>query len=390
MKKITILFLVLVALISEVTAQSAACQVDISANWQTTPDWTVFNPVATTVCVGDDIDFDVTFDGSYDWTLTSTYPGFSSRSGLGQNSMVETHANVVFTGTFDYTLTLIGSACNRDTTISISILSPPIADVIADDEEVCDGTTVNYTANGGAPGSSTYDWTVNGAPAVGYDPALETYSYVPLDGDLVNCSISNGACSDVDDTDVAMIVHANPVAVATFDDLNLIGEFCDQQTAVIAESNLDPATIASYQFFVAGSALPNVLNDSLETFNADLTTYDGQSAYVVVIDNNGCTHTSNVLTIDVSQLPDLTGAPTKYDACMSEYMTIDIPGFVGETAGSWNVTIWNTAHTIEYPIVNSIPALPTNGAVTIDIDIPGGTPGFDIKIEEITTGCLNF
>lgn len=391
MKNLALLFVVAVFAFfvsnNSVFGQSANCQLDLSSSWAVTPDWTSFDPVDSIVCAGSTVTFSIDLDAVYAWDIVGDYPipGGFVRGG-NSNTISEITGMLNIPGDYQFLITIYGSGCNRDTTLYVSVLNPPVADIIADDQTVCAGTTVNFTANGGTPGSSTYDWTVNGNPAPGYDPALETYSYVPVDGDIVNCSISNGACSDDDDTPIVMTVYDNPVPVASFDDLNLQGHFCDGQTATLNEISGD-SNITSWEFFVGGT--PVVEPDSSYSWSVDLS-QDGQNAYVVVTDVNGCQGTSSTLTIDVDQLPDLTVTPIPSSTCNGEYMSIELSGFDGETTGPWDVEFWNPAHDTQYPVVNSSPVLPVSGVVNVDVDIPYGTPGIHVKVIETTTGCTNF
>lgn len=367
--------------------QSSNCQINLTSYWATTPDWTVFNAVPPTVCTGQTVTFSLTLDGSYAWDIVGNYPttnGFI-RGGNG-NSINEVTGMLNIPGNYQFVITLYGSGCDRDTTLNIAVLAPPVANVTVNDADICAGTSVTYTATGGTLGSSTYNWTVNSFPAVGFDPALNTYSYAPINGDIINCSISNGTCSDNDDTPVTMVVRTNPVSVASFDDLNLQNHFCNGQTAIIEETSGN-TNIVSYQYFIAGVST---------TTGVDSTTFvvnqfqDLQTAYIVVIDNNGCIDTSNALTINVDILPNLTATPVPSSTCNGEYMTIQLSGFTGEGTGPWNVEFWNPVHTVQYPIISSTPALPTSTIVTVEVNIPYGSTGTHVKLIETTTGCTNF
>jgi len=391
MKKLILSFFFAVATLfifnGNMLGQSANCQIDLTSSWATTPNWTVFNPVPATVCTGQTVTFSLTLNGSYAWDIVGNYPNTNGfiRGGNG-NSINEETGMLNIPGNYSFVITIYGSGCNRDTTLNVAVLSPPVANVTVNDADVCAGTSITATATGGILGSSTYNWTVNSLPAVGFDPALNTYSYTPINGDIINCSISNGTCSDNDDTPIVMTVRTNPVPIASFDDLNLQNHFCNSQTAIIEETSGN-TNIVSYQYFIAGVSTTTGVDS--HSWIANLA-QDLQTAYIVVTDNNGCTGTSNVLTINVDRLPDLTVAPVPSSTCNGEYMTIEVSGFTGEGAGPWNVEFWNPAHTVQYPIISSTPALPTSTTVTIEVDIPYGSNGTNVKLTETTTGCTNF
>lgn len=396
MKKLLLSFMfALVALFvfnSNVLGQSANCQIDLSTSWAITPNWDSFDPVVTTVCVGGTVEFNVVFDGSYDWTLTSTYPGFTSRSGLDESSMSESHLNLIFQSTFDYTLTLFDptGTCPRDTTISISVLPPPtnLSLVATGGNQVCAGSEVDFVASAtnASSGSSTYNWFVNSNPVVVADPTSNLFQYTPTNGEEVSFSVLNGTCEAILPTPVTMTVYDNPTPIALFDDLNSQNHFCDGQMATLNETSGN-ANIVSYQYFIAGS--PTTIGVASHSWNVGLA-QDTQDAYIVVTDNNGCVGTSNVLTINVDVLPNLTETPTPSSTCNGEYMTIHLSGFTGEGAGPWNVEFWNPAHTVEYSIIPSTPVLQIYNAVDVEVDIPYGSNGTHVKLIEVATGCSNF
>lgn len=399
MKKITkILGLIAIVLLvftgTKTNAQSAACQVDLTSAWATTPDWTSFT-TDTTVCTGETIDFNIALDNSYYWEVVTDYPG-GMKSGGGDvsgtsNNVVFTTRSLITPGTYTASITLFGATCPRDTVIALTVLDPPVANVVSSDLAVCEGTYVTFTANGGTPGSSSYAWSVNGINAGTNNDSLV---YTPADGDVINVTISNGACSDDDDTPVTETVYTNPNAIVAFDNINAGGGFCDGQTAVISETSLDPSTIASYSFNVGSTTLPGT-NDSLETWTVG-TGDNGSSAFIVVTDNNGCIDTSNVLTTTVHTLPDLTTV-TPANTCGGDYMLLDLDGFTGDPSGTtFNVAVWDPTHTTQYTIVGaeddlSNPVvLPTNDDVIIEVDIPYGTSNVHIQVTQPSTGCRNF
>lgn len=369
---------------------SANCQINLSGFWATTPDWTVFNAVPTSVCVTEQVTFSLTLDGTYVWEIVGNYPtpnGFI-RSG-NSNSINETTQMLNITGNYEFLIRIYGAGCNRDTTVFVSVLGAPtnLNLVATSGSVVCAGTEVDFVAgaDNALPGSSTYEWFVNETPVVVSDQTSNVFQYIPTHGQIVSFTVSNGSCVAGPVSATAMTVYNNPTPVVAFDDLNLQGHFCDDQTAVINETSGN-ANIASWQFFIAGT--PTTVTSPTRSWPVSMA-QNGQSAYVIVTDNNGCQGTSNTLTINVDQLPDLSVTPIPSSTCNGEYMTLQVSGFSG--TGPFNVEFWNPTHDTEYEIVSSNPQLPVGvGPVNVDVDIPYGTQNVHTRIVSTTTGCSNF
>lgn len=394
MKKLMLFFVAVVILFvsnNSAFGQSANCQINLSGSWATTPNWTVFNPVPTSVCVGEKVTFNLTLDDTYAWTISSTYPGVTA-NGYSNSINFTTSALSSVGNNYEFTINLNPGmlTCPRDTTVFVSVLGAPtnLNLVATDGNTVCAGTQVDFVAgaDNALPGSSTYEWFVNGTPVVVSDQTSNVFQYIPTHGQIVSFTVSNGSCVAGPVSATAMTVYNNPTPVVAFDDLNLQSRFCDAQTAVINETSGN-ANIASWQFFIAGT--PTTIPPATHTHSWPVSmAQNGQTAYVIVTDNNGCQGTSNTLTINVDQLPDLSVTPIPSSTCNGEYMTLQVSGFTG--TGPWNIEFWNAAHTVQYPIVGSTPGLPTSVPVTIDVDIPYGTPTTHAKIISTFTGCTNF
>ena len=394
MKKLFLSIIVAVAILfmsNSVFGQSANCQINLSGSWATTPNWTVFDPVPTSVCVGQTVTFNLTLDGTYAWDIVGNYPNPNGYiQGGNGNTINRTTPMLTIPGTYQFVVTIYGAGCNRDTTLNVAVLGAPSNLVLSatGGNTVCAGTQVDFVAgaDNALPGSSTYTWSVNGTPVVVPDPTSNVFQYTPTHGQSISFAVSNGSCSATlpPAQAVAMTVYNNPTPVVAFDDLNLQGHFCDDQTAVINETSGN-ANIASWQFFVAGT--PTTVASATHSWPVSMA-QNGQTAYVIVTDNNGCQGTSNTLTINVDQLPDLSVTPIPSSTCNGEYMTLQVSGFTG--TGPWNIEFWNAAHTVQYPIVSSTPGLPTSVPVTVTVDIPYGTPSVHTRIISTFTGCANF
>ena len=118
---------------------------------------------------------------------------------------------------------------------------------------VCSGTTVLYTAfpiNGGSLPS--YQWKVNGTPK---GANLSTYSYIPLNGDVIICELtSNAICATgnpATSNTVAMTVDPGlPVSVSISPSANPV---CSGTTVLYTAFPINGGSLPSYQWKVNGT-----------------------------------------------------------------------------------------------------------------------------------------
>lgn len=371
--------------------QSSNCQVNLSSYWAVTPNWTSFATVPTSVCVGEQVTFNLTLDGNYAWDIVGNYPTTNGYIQGGSGNTINRTTNMLnIPGTYEFKITLYGSGCDRDTVLNVAVLEAPtnLSLVATGGNQVCASNQVTFTAGAtnALPGSSTYTWSVNGNPIVVADPTSNVLEYIPNHGDVVSFAVSNGTCSATLPLlqAISMMVYDAPTPVIAFDDLNIAGNFCDGQTAVINETSGN-ANIASWEFVVAGVSTTET--SATHTWPVTMA-QNGLQAHVVVTDNNGCQGTSNTLTIGVNALPDLSVSPLPYSTCNGADMHLRLSGFTG--VGPYNLEFWNTGHTTQYPIVSSTPVLPASGTIDVDVDIPYGTPSTHVRIIDTGTGCANW
>ena len=159
------------------------------------------NPFSKSICSGESTNIVLSSNISgttFHWTASLTsgnVTGFSADSGLIINQVLintlSTSGVVIYhitpvvgscTGlTVDFTVTV-----NPGDSVSVSISTPS--------NNVCEGTQVTYNAMPVNEGSSpSYQWKVNG---IDVGPSSPTYSYIPVNGDIVTCILtsSNTVC----------------------------------------------------------------------------------------------------------------------------------------------------------------------------------------------------
>ena len=128
-------------------------------------------------------------------TSAMTYTWYNGGSQLGA-STVNTYAVTVadsYSVMVRNNNNCIGTS--NTTTLSVTTSATPTINISESQNNVCSGTSINYTSNitngGTAP---AYQWRVNGTPVS--DATSPTYSYTPDNGDVVTCVLtSNAPCA---------------------------------------------------------------------------------------------------------------------------------------------------------------------------------------------------
>ena len=208
---------------------------------------------------------DVCAGTSVTFTATPTNPGTTPayqwkvngiNAGTNSTSFIYTPLNNdVVTCELTSSLTVCitnNPATSNSITMVVNPLQPVSVVVSPSANPVCSGTTVSFTAipvNGGS--TPVYQWRVNGLP-VGTNNAV--YFYVPLTGDVVNCTLTSGALcatgSPATSTPVAMTVNPNlPVSVSISASSN---PFCQGSTITFTATPVNGGLIPGYQWEVNG------------------------------------------------------------------------------------------------------------------------------------------
>ena len=148
---------------------------------------------------------------------------------------------------------------------------------------VCEGTPVSFFAspvNGGSLPS--YQWTVNGSPA-GSDS--DTYTYIPMDGDVVNCSLhSNATCTSgnpaISNSITIVVNPVLPVGVtiaATPSDT-----ICSGTTVTLIATGINGGLSPSWQWKVNGN------NAGTNEPQLTMTPVDGDLVYCIFVSDATC------------------------------------------------------------------------------------------------------
>ena len=182
--------------------------------------------------------------------------------------------------------------------MTVNALVPANVSILPDANDVCDGTTVVFTATpvgGGA--SPTYQWYIGSAP-VGTN--LSTYSYIPANGDVVSVVMtSNSPCaSGSPATSIPVTMTVNPVVAASVSVSVSANPVNSGVPVTFTATPLGGGTSPVYQWYNGA----NQVGANLNTFT--YTPTDGDVISLIMTSNAPCVTgspaSSNPITMSVS------------------------------------------------------------------------------------------
>jgi uncharacterized protein (TIGR02145 family) len=144
--------------------------------------------------------------------------------------------------------------------------SQPVSVTIAASENnVCAGTTVVYTAtpvNGGL--SPVYQWNVNGSDVDG--ATNPTYSYIPLNGDVVECKLTSNAECATNNPAVsqAVTMTANPIMPVSVTISTPVSTVCAGTQVIFTATPVNGGSEPLYQWNLNGADVSGATDISYE------------------------------------------------------------------------------------------------------------------------------
>ncbi len=271
-------------------------------------------PVITgpdTVCIGAGEQSYATEAGmlNYEWTVS---PGGTIISGNGTNSVV-----VTWELTGNRQISAMYSSASSPGTLDVNVI--PIADaaiaIMPDNNPVCDGTSVTFTAtvqNGGS--TPVFQWMVNGVPVGANNPV---FSYSPSNGDVVTCTLaSNAPCiqaSPVVSAPVTMIINqSQQAAVFIYPSSNPV---CEGSIVTFSAVPQNGGAIPVYQWKVNGiNAGVNAPSFSAVPLNGDAVACEMTSSSSCVTGNPVVSNTVN-MTVGQSNPVAVSITPSVNPVC---------------------------------------------------------------------------
>ncbi|MDD4968310.1 MAG: hypothetical protein PHT07_02660 [Paludibacter sp.] len=244
----------------------------------------------------------VTVINNCDGTSTLTASGFT---GSLMWSTQQTSASIVVTTSGTYTVTQTVNGCTSQPGSGIADPKTPIqasVTIAVDNNPVCSGTSVTFTAtpvNGGA--SPAYQW-YKGSTPVGTNSA--TYSYTPANGDMIKVVMTSNAGSCVTDSPatsniVTMVVNQTLTASVTIAvDNNTV---CSGTSVTFTATPVNGGAAPTYQWYKGST--PVGTNSATYSY----TPANGDMIKVVMTSNagscvTGSLATSNTVTMVVNPI----------------------------------------------------------------------------------------
>ncbi|NVO21560.1 MAG: T9SS type A sorting domain-containing protein [Bacteroidetes bacterium] len=273
------------------------------------------------VCAGTSVTFTATPTNggtpSYQWYVNSVAVGTNQST----YSYIPVNGDQVHVSmTSGLTCTSGNPATSNTVAMVVNSISPVSVSVSASANPVCAGAAVTFTAtptNGGIP---AYQWYVNSTP-VGLNQ--NTYSYIPVNGDLVNvvmtsglsCTSGNPATSNI----ITMVVNPLvPVSVSIVADVNPV---CTGASVLLTATPTNGGT-PTYQWYVNGAPVgTNQATYSYLPVAGDLVHVVMTSSLTTCV--VGSPATSNEITISLtSPLPvSVVATPSENPVCAGTSVT---------------------------------------------------------------------
>jgi uncharacterized protein (TIGR02145 family) len=287
-----------------------------------------------TVSLGDSVKVSITASGNNVCAGTSvTYNAFPVNPGL--TPVYHWKVNGINSGinssTFSYTpVNTDVVTCELTSSLTVCISNNPATSngitmtvnpnlavsvtVTPTQNPVCSGTSVNFTAHPINEGTvPTYLWKVNGNP-VGAN--LPTYTYIPLSGDGVTCTVNSNATCAVNNPTTSPVVTmtVNPNLLVTVSIISSSNPFCAGSSVTFTATPNNGGTPPSYQWKVNGIGVgPDNQVYSYFPNNGDVVTCVLNSNIACPVGNPA---TSNAITMVVnSNLPagvSITATPNPF------------------------------------------------------------------------------
>lgn len=270
---------------------------------------------------------------TYQWLLNSN----PISGAIGQNYTANTAGQyqVVITNTNNCNSTSAISNLQNATVQTFTISAPTTS--------FCSGTS--QTLNSNLESGSSYAWNRNGS-AFGSSAVNQNTINTSSDGSYFVSVTNSFGCTATSNT-LNLTVLALPTASISTSQLSI----CSGDSTLITAVSVPGATYEWYRNnLLLGTALVGNNNIYAKTIGA----------YKVTV-NDGCSKTSNTITISQANITATTGAISGFiDFCAGDINTYTVPNVSGATSYSWSVSPSNAASINAGQGTNSVTINTTN------------------------------
>ncbi|MBZ0243782.1 MAG: hypothetical protein K8F24_11240, partial [Bacteroidales bacterium] len=201
-------------------------------------------------------------------------------------------------------LTPCTTADSDQLTLTLNPQQEVSVSITADQTVVCDGTTVNFTAQSTNAGDNPlYEWTVNGTAAGGNS---DSFSYVPADGDEVQLTLTSSLYCVVDAfaTSNTITLTVNPIPEVSVSISASDNSICAGSMVTYTAEAVNGGDSPQYSWYVNGVLSGD--NSSIFTYSPD----DQDEVWVELTSNIACnegeTALSNVILMLVNPALEAT------------------------------------------------------------------------------------
>ncbi|MFN5629963.1 MAG: gliding motility-associated C-terminal domain-containing protein [Bacteroidota bacterium] len=275
-----------------------------------TPPTVSFTSTSQSLCEGTCINFNPTFTGiitGWSWNFTGGNPA---------TSFVQNPTNICYNiaGNYNASVTVTSACGNTTTNVPnyITVSTTPIPVIAgAPSGTVCNGTNVVLSTTSLF---TNYQWNLNGVAIAG--ETSPTLSVSSSGNYTVTCS-NNPLCEQ---TSLAVVVNFSTIISPTI--TSDVTNVCPGQNATFS-------TTAGYTLYNFYEGTNLILTNSTGVFTASTA----GNFSVQVSDNNGCTATSNTITITAGSINNTIAASGNTAICQGSSVNLSVA--TGYTSYQW-------------------------------------------------------
>jgi len=219
--------------------------------------------------------------------------------------------------------------------MNVNALVPAGVSILPDANNVCDGTTVVFTATPVGGGTSpAYQW-YNGTTPVGTN--LSTYSYIPVNGDVVSVVMtSNSPCaSGSPATSIPVTMIVNPVVAASVSISVSANPVNSGIPVTFTATPLGGGTSPVYQWYNGANQIGANIN------TLEYTPTDGDIISVIMTSNAPCI-TGNPATSNQIMMSVSIGTSVDQNKILLDVYSRDKKIFVNCSQNAKQIFIYNT------------------------------------------------